>query len=162
LLLSRFGKALEGSKLSKGLPAVSLCDQIKNRVRYRQRLQRKRRAPKSPENSSAPLQLKQFSKRHCHGIQEDRDLPVDFPTGETVKDQEAKRIEMTKMYETGEVNWKTVKKLMQETYVAQRLTINSLNRMDLILTEWPYIGKVRENTFSISYFWTRALKFLVF
>ncbi|XP_034253634.1 uncharacterized protein LOC117652660 [Thrips palmi] len=139
LLLTKYRKALEGSKLSKGLTAISLSNQIRNRVRYCQRKERKRKATKN--RASAPLQLNEFSKRQCHGIQEDRDLPVNFPSGETAEDQEVKRLQLSSMSKTGEVNWKTVKQLMAETYVAQRLTINTLNRMDLILKEWPYIGK---------------------
>jgi len=109
-------------------------------VRYRQKLEKRKQnnlAAKQPQ-----LELHQFSKRQCHGLDASRDLPTEFPSGEDKTSQEEKRLKMIKMHSTGTVVWSSVKQLMEDTYVAQRLTINGLNRMDKVLEEWPYIGKV--------------------
>lgn len=118
----------------------SLTSQIKGRVRYRQKLSKRKRGSLAAKQPL--LELHQFSKRQCHGLDASRDLPTEFPSGEDNASQEEKRLKMVKMHSTGNVSWASVKQLMQETYVAQRLTINGLESMDKILEEWPYIGKV--------------------
>lgn len=134
LLLDKFGKALKGCGVTKGLDLPSLTDQILNRVRYCQKCKKR--------TAKTQLDLQTFTKRQCHGLEPSRDLPTDFPDGETKESIEDKRLELIEMHETGIVNKKQLKKLMDETYVAQRLTINLMKNMDLILKEWPYIGKV--------------------
>ncbi|XP_034233347.1 uncharacterized protein LOC117640668 [Thrips palmi] len=139
LMLDRFGTALKGTGLTEGLDSISLSEQIRNRVRYCQKLKKKN----SKSKTLPPLQLHPFSKRQCHGLASERDLPTDFPDGETKESQENKRLQMVKMFETCEVNKKLLRTLMDQTYVAQRLTINALNNMQRILKDWPFIGKYR-------------------
>jgi len=139
----KYRKSLDGGGLSKGVTVVSLSQKIRNRVRYRKKLQRRAKKPATLRNV---LNLCQFTQSQCHGFEKDQDLPLAFPDGETSDNQEHKRQLMVKMNDTGEVNWKSVQQLMTETYVAQRITINCLKSMDSILKEWPYIGKVIETT----------------
>lgn len=115
-----------------------LAYQIYDHIKYKQRLDRKKR--KTPSTSVS--QLRNFSRGQNAGINPERDLPTSFPDGETRESQEAKRIKIMTDGPSGALNGKAIVKLMRETYVLQRFAIHNKKTFADMLVDWPYFGRV--------------------
>lgn len=84
-----------------------------------------------------------FSKRENFGIDAELDMPSSFPEGETRDAQVLKQTKLKEMHRSGESTAKDVHKLMADTYVLQRFSVNAKQNMEQILNNWPFFGKVK-------------------
>lgn len=134
-LLIEFKDSLTSPNV-KGCSALTQI--IYRRCKYKRRLDLMNKNTPGMAGGS----LRKFSKRQNYALESNRDLPSSFPGDETRDTQEAKRVEMVEMRKSAvTVNWKKVEKLMQETYVAQRLAIHSKNNAGEVIADWPFFGK---------------------
>lgn len=138
---NKFGKALGYNSTH-----ADLATQIHARANFKKKKEKRQMASSAipaPETHEPHQEIRSFSKRQCYALEPERDLPSEYPSGETSKTQADKKAKMFEMSESGEIDWRKVKTLMQETYVSQRATVNSLINFEGILEQWPFFGKVR-------------------
>ena len=152
-LVVAFKKALKSQGKSIDIDVIDLGNSIYNNVRYRLRDERKRKSllltgqqPEHGERISLSTGFHSFSKRACYGLDPERDVPPKFPDGESRQSLILKQKELLAMHDSGDsLNWSKVRKLMKETYVLQRMTINMNPNMENLLKEWPFFAKKVNN-----------------
>ena len=121
---------------------LDLGNQIFNHWRHLDKLKRKRTADPLPPIEGG-VEFHNFNKRQRCGINPDRDIPLELPSGETKETQKEKKELMISKHRAGSCNSKEISKLMEATYVSQRATINKKVTLDKLLIEWPFFGRVR-------------------
>lgn len=142
----KFEKALKNDGVSKQVTAVNkLASSIFNHWKYQYRKANKTLAKDRKKLAPNDVSLdKSFTKKQNFGIDAELDMPSSFPDGETRESQVEKQTKLQQMHITGEItSSKEVSKLMSNTYVLQRFSVNSKKNMDQILIDWPFFGKVK-------------------
>lgn len=131
--------------------ATTLTNAICRRIRYLQgqELARKRKL-QGDTGKAKKSKSDAFTKAQRFGLDYKRDLPTEYPQGETRLTQEAKQKVLESMNTQGQRNVEVIAKLMEETYVSIRIDINKKMKIESLVKRWPFIGLVSGDIYSQS------------